>query len=152
MKFNIKSIHNKYLMLIIIALFTACSHNESDGHKHGTTQEVKQENATGEEVDKIEDYTEELKHMDVQNDNEPMKNKLGEDYPEGVTEEVYAMNDENGLLSKYIVRRIVVINGTGYNYEKIQTRYGTITYTRDGQPIAEYQWTDETEAATLTRN
>ncbi len=48
MKFNIKSIHNKYLMLIIIALFTACSHNESDGHKHGTTQEVKQENATGE--------------------------------------------------------------------------------------------------------
>jgi epidermal growth factor receptor substrate 15 len=105
-----------------------------------------------EEVDKIEDYTEELKHMDVQNDNEPMKNKLGEEYPEGVTEEVYAMNDENGLLSKYIVRRIVVINGTGYNYEKIQTRYGTITYTRDGQPIAEYQWTDETEAATLTRN
>ncbi|MBL7897417.1 MAG: hypothetical protein JNJ99_02695, partial [Crocinitomicaceae bacterium] len=105
-----------------------------------------------EEVDRIEDYTEELKHMDVQNDNEPMKNKLGEDYPEGVTEEVYAMNDENGLLSKYIVRRIVVINGTGYNYEKIQTRYGTITYTRDGQPISEFQWTDETEAATLTRN
>lgn len=48
MKFNIKSIHNKYLMLIIIALFTACSHNESDGHKHDTTQEAKEEKTTGE--------------------------------------------------------------------------------------------------------
>jgi len=48
MKFNIKSIHHKYLLLIIIALFTACSHSKTDGHKHGTTQEAKQENTTEE--------------------------------------------------------------------------------------------------------
>ena len=105
-----------------------------------------------EEVDAVEDYVDVLKDLDPENTSIPPKNELGAKYPEGVTEEVFTMNDENGLLSKYIVRRIVVLNGTGYNYEKTQTRYGTITYTRDGQPIAEYQWTDETEAATLTRN
>lgn len=105
-----------------------------------------------EEVNATEDYVDELKVLDPKNENTPMKNQLGEKYPEGVTEEVFAINDENGVLVKYVVRRIVVVNGTGYNYEKVQTRYGTITYTRDGEPIAEYQWTDETEAATLTRN
>ncbi|MBI3133694.1 MAG: tetratricopeptide repeat protein [Bacteroidetes bacterium] len=105
-----------------------------------------------EEVNAVEDYVDELKQIDAINDNVPMKNELGAKYPEGVTEEIFTMNDENGLMSKYIVRRIVVINGTGYNYEKVQTRYGGVSYTRDGQPIAEYQWTDETEAATLTRN
>jgi cobalt-zinc-cadmium efflux system membrane fusion protein len=48
MTINIKSINNKYLMLLFVALFTACSHNESDGHKHGTTQEAKEEKTTGE--------------------------------------------------------------------------------------------------------
>ncbi|MBK8925274.1 MAG: tetratricopeptide repeat protein [Crocinitomicaceae bacterium] len=120
-------------------------------------EDIVEENKTisdgnNEEVAVTEDYIEEVKHEETVKDNPPMKNELGEKYPEGVTEEVFAINDENGLLSKYIVRRIVVINGTGYNYEKVQTRYGTITYSRDGQPISEYQWQDETEAATLNRN
>lgn len=105
-----------------------------------------------EEVNEVEDYVDELKHLPVITDETVKPNELGQKYPEGVTEEVYAINDENGLLSKYIVRRIVVVNGTGYCYEKVQTRYGSVSYTRDGEPIAEYQWTDETEAATLTRN
>lgn len=48
MTINIKSINNKYLMLLFVVLLTACSHNESDGHKHGTTQEAKEEKTTGE--------------------------------------------------------------------------------------------------------
>ena len=44
MTINIKSLNNKYLMLLFVVLLTACSHNESDGHKHGTTQEAKEEN------------------------------------------------------------------------------------------------------------
>ena len=36
MKFNIKSKIKKYLLLLTIALSTACSsHNENDGHNHG---------------------------------------------------------------------------------------------------------------------
>ena len=48
MTINIKSLNNKYLMLLFVVLLTACSHNESDGHKHGTTQEAKEEKTTGE--------------------------------------------------------------------------------------------------------
>jgi epidermal growth factor receptor substrate 15 len=104
------------------------------------------------EVDEVEDYTEGLKDLDPNPEVPNKPNELGQKYPEGVTEEVFAKNDENGLLVSYIVRRIVVIKGTGYVYEKIQSRYGTITYFRDGESISEYQWSDETEAATLTRN
>ncbi len=48
MTINIKSINNKYLVLLLVVLFTACSHNENDGYKHGTTQEAKEEKTTGE--------------------------------------------------------------------------------------------------------
>ncbi len=48
MTINIKSINNKYLILLFVVLFTACSHNESDGHKHGATEETKEEKTTGE--------------------------------------------------------------------------------------------------------
>jgi epidermal growth factor receptor substrate 15 len=124
---------------------------------NAAVEDLVEENKTvsdgnAEVVEATEDYVEELKELTPENTNIPMKNELGEKYPEGVTEEVYTINDENGLLSKYIVRRIVVINGTGYNYEKTQTRYGGVSYTRDGEPISEYQWTDETEAASLIRN
>ena len=105
-----------------------------------------------EEVNAVEDYADGLKDLNPEPDNVPMKNELGQKYPEGVTEEIFAKNDENGLLSTYIVRRIVVINGTGYVYEKVQSRYGVVSYTLDGQPISEYQWSDGTEAASLTRN
>jgi epidermal growth factor receptor substrate 15 len=105
-----------------------------------------------EEVNEVEDYTENLKNLDPNTQIPNKPNELGQKYPEGVTEEIFAKNDENGLLVSYIVRRIVVINGTGYVYEKVQSRYGTMTYFRDGESISEYQWSDETEAATLTRN
>ena len=51
MTINIKPINNKYLMLLLVAFFTACSHNESDGHKHGSTQETKEEKT----VSKVEE-------------------------------------------------------------------------------------------------
>src|SRR5690606_26750816 len=98
-----------------------------------------------EEVDEVEDYVEDLRDLDPVKDNGTMKNELGQKYPEGVTEEVFAVNDENGLLSSYIVRRIVVIDGTGHVYEKVQTRYGGVSYTLDGYPISEFQWSDQTQ-------
>lgn len=116
---------------------------------------IAENNATGagndEEVAATEDYVDGLKN-DAPVENATMPNELGTKYPEGVTEEIYAINDENGLLDKYIVRRIVVINGTGYCYEKIQTRYGGVSYTLNGEAISEYQWSDQTEGAHLTRN
>lgn len=104
------------------------------------------------EQEAVEDYVGDLKEIDVNKITEQMKNQLGEKYPEGVTEEVYTINDEDGLLVSYIVRRVVVRNGAGNVYEKSQSRFGTATYTCNGQGITEFQWQDETESADLVRN
>ena len=98
------------------------------------------------------DYVDEIKNADPNPTNGAMPNEIGQKFPEGVTEEIYAVNDEDGLLAKYIVRRIVVKNGTGIVYEKVQTHYGGVTYSKDGVGISEYQWTDETGNVTLSRN
>jgi cobalt-zinc-cadmium efflux system membrane fusion protein len=45
MTINIKSINNKYLVLLLVVLFTACSHNENDGHKHDNKKETKEKPA-----------------------------------------------------------------------------------------------------------
>lgn len=103
-------------------------------------------------VENVEDFVESLRDIKVNEINPTVQNSLGDQFPEGVTEEIYTINDEDGLLSSYIVRRVVVRNGTGDVYEKVQTKFGTSSYTRNGTAITEYQWQDETEAADLVRN
>ncbi|WP_027420695.1 tetratricopeptide repeat protein [Crocinitomix catalasitica] len=103
-------------------------------------------------VEETEKYLESLRDIDVKKIDSAMKNELGNQFPEGVTEEIFTTNDEDGLINSYIIRRVVVRNGEGNVYEKIQTKYGTSSYTVNGVGIAEYQWQDETEAADLIRN
>lgn len=97
-----------------------------------------------------EDYIETLKDIKLNEITPEMQNELGQKFPEGVTEESFSINDSNGLLKAYIVRRVVVNEGSGKVYEKTQTRYGHTSYTRNGEPISEYQWSDETSG--LNRN
>ena len=103
-------------------------------------------------VEKAEDYLEELKYEDPSDFKTEGTNKLGEDFPEGVTEEIFTIEDANGDIESYIIRRIVVTNGYGNVYEKTKTRYGTETYTKNGAGISESVWQDETAAAELVRN
>lgn len=103
-------------------------------------------------IENTVDYVDEIKNADPNPTNGAMPNELGQKYPEGVTEEIFAINDEDGLVASYVVRRIVVTNGTGIVYEKVQTRYGGVTYSKNGVGISEYQWTDETGNVTLSRN
>ena len=98
------------------------------------------------------DIIESLKDIDPHKITEQMKNQLGLEFPEGVTEEVYTINDENGLMTRLIVRRVVVRNGAGNFYEKVTTRFGTISYSMNGESITEYKWQDDTEASDLVRN
>lgn len=105
-----------------------------------------------EELAEAEDYVESIKDIKVDKIDEKAKNALGNQFPEGVTEEIYTINDEDGLISSYVVRRVVVRNGTGNVYEKVQTRFGTVSYSCNGNGISEYDWQDQTEAADLVRN
>lgn len=105
-----------------------------------------------EKVEESEDFVESIRDIDVSEIDEKMKNSLGDQFPEGVTEEIYTINDEDGLMVSYIVRRVVVRNGVGNVYEKVQTKFGTTSYTCNGYGISEFEWQDQTESADLVRN
>lgn len=115
---------------------------------------TRNENAdeASEKVEESEDFVESIRDIDLTKVDEKMKNSLGDQFPEGVSEEIYTINDEDGLMVSYIVRRVVVRNGVGNVYEKVQTKYGTTSYTCNGYGISEYVWQDQTEAADLVRN
>lgn len=109
-------------------------------------------NSTDDHLETSSDYVETLKDLNPNEIDEKMKNQLGAEFPEGVTEEVYTNKDEDGLMLSFVVRRIVVRDGVGNFYEKVQTRFGGVTYTMNGKGITEYQWQNDTEAADLVRN
>jgi tetratricopeptide (TPR) repeat protein len=105
-----------------------------------------------EKVNSTEDYLTNIKdEIDTPKEKVYVKNEMGEKYPAGVTEEIYQTKDSRGLLQSYVVRRIVVIQGQGFVYEKTKTRFGT-TYSKNGEPITETQWNEETDNANLVRN
>lgn len=78
-------------------------------------------------------------------------NSLGDEFPEGVTEKTYIKRDKDDVPVQVIVRRIVVVQGKGIEYRRIQTRNG-VAYSRDGESITEAIWNKETQSADLVRN
>lgn len=94
------------------------------------------------EIDKI---TDEPKEKTV------VVNELGKEYPEGVSQEVFTKQDQNGLMTELITRRIVVVEGHADVYIRTQTSHGT-TYTKNGSPSLEHVWQAETQKPSLERH
>ncbi|MCO5268275.1 MAG: tetratricopeptide repeat protein [Brumimicrobium sp.] len=81
----------------------------------------------------------------------PVKNTLGDKYPEGVSQENFVQNDKNGIAEKIITRRIVVKDGRGDVYIRTQSRNG-VTYSKNGVATTEETWISGTENANLTKH
>jgi epidermal growth factor receptor substrate 15 len=82
---------------------------------------------------------------------EAIANQLGEDFPEGVTQNVFMVKDSKGHPQKITTRRIVVVSGRGDVFYRVQTRNG-VTYSKNGEPISEAAWIKGTEDNKLTRH
>jgi tetratricopeptide (TPR) repeat protein len=79
------------------------------------------------------------------------RNTLGDEFPEGVTEEKFSQKGPDGKLSKIITRRIVVIDGHGDVYIRTQMK-GVTTYKKNNESISEYVWQRETQNSSLVRH
>ena len=82
---------------------------------------------------------------------EKVANEIGANYPEGVSQETFQKNGNDGLPIAFITRRIVVINGNGQVYVRTQS-LSAITYSKNGDPSSEYIWQKETSSSKLKRN
>jgi len=82
--------------------------------------------------------------------NETVANTIGDDYPEGVSQENYVREDSQGIPIKIVTRRIVVTDGRGEVYIRTQTSSG-LTYSKNGGAITEQNWINDTENANLEK-
>lgn len=80
-----------------------------------------------------------------------IKNALGKEYPEGVSQESFKQTDNEGLVKSIITRRIVVVEGHANVYVRTQTTNG-ITYSKNNRPSLANVWNSETQGPDLVRH
>lgn len=129
--------------------------NQENGEVIGNVVKTVRATDYSETLNQTEKHQSAQDAMDKVDNRVPEKqeaaNSLGEEYPEGVSEESFTNNDQNGLMTAVVTRRIVVIDGHADVYIRTQTMNG-ITYTKNGVPIVSHVWSKETQDPKLVRN
>ena len=116
------------------------------------TMEANSTNNDQKQIDKHNDTQSKLNNIDSEQPSKvKIANSLGQDYPEGVSQESFTQSDENGLMTAIITRRIVVIQGQGNVYVRTQTM-DAITYSKNGEPTTEYTWQKQTTGPNLVKH
>jgi epidermal growth factor receptor substrate 15 len=125
------------------------------------TQELADLSKTRSKQTQLEEEAQRKKALDAQGkldnitDTPPKKvkvrNALGDEYPEGVSEESFKQSDEVGLVKTIITRRVVVIDGHADVYIRTQSLNG-ITYSKNGSPSLSNVWNQETQDPKLERH
>jgi hypothetical protein len=108
-------------------------------YKKDSLNAVASENMS-KELQKKKDYQKETKyeanHLMDENDVEFPWNKM--------TERVYKIKNKEGFVTTIITRRVVVDkNGYGVVYEQTTNESGNNSFTKNGSPITEYIWANE---------
>ena len=102
--------------------------------------------------EKLYDTQAQLNNVDDKPKDKPnIANSLGEEYPEGVSQESFTRSDQDGLVTTIITRRIVVIDGHANVYVRTQSLNG-ITYSKNGRPSLSSTWNKETQGPHLERH
>lgn len=70
---------------------------------------------------------------------EEYQKQLAEKYPSGVTEETYAEGN------KTIVKRVVVRDGKGNEYKRVEHSWGGVFFFKNGDAVTDRVWKSETE-------
>ena len=99
-------------------------------------------NAVDQNVERT-DELDDVKHQSPTMFSDENRQKLAEQYPEGVTEKMFERKDARGNVSEVTILRIVVSGNKGDEYKKVITKWGT-NYFKNGGVISEYIWDTET--------
>ncbi|MBL4706316.1 MAG: hypothetical protein JKY54_17445, partial [Flavobacteriales bacterium] len=78
--------------------------------------------------------------------SEDLSNELALKYGPGIHEKVYQRKDKRGNIMQVTIIRVVVIDGKGYEYKRVKSRFAE-QYFKDGRPITETIWDTETSRA-----
>ena len=151
-KNNIKEKSDEIIQSSVVSNDKLIEHN---GTLKGMAKSITEENdkQNDEQVDKHLTAQQSIhdRKEDLSADKPVIANSIGKEYPEGVSQESFTQNDENGLMKAIITRRVVVIGGKGDIYIRTQT-LSSITYSKNGSPSSERVWQKETQGPSLEKH
>lgn len=149
-----KSIHNSYANVGIQTSKEIDKRDENNAKLVDVNKTLQAKNAADNigQQEKHHDAMGELsKVTNAPKERSRVANSLGEEYPEGVSQESFTQNDKDGLMKAIITRRIVVREGHADVYIRTQTLNG-ITYSKNGTPSLSHVWSNETQDPSLKRH